>query len=42
MSGRTIAQMRELLRFAQQLGFDDDIQHWKQEIAAAERNTDAS
>lgn len=37
MSGYNLAQMRELLRLATQLGFADDVQHWEREIAAAER-----
>lgn len=42
MTAQTLPQMRELLRLAQQLGFDDDIQHWKQQIAAAEEANRAS
>ncbi len=33
---RTIAQMRELLRMAEALGFTDDVAHWRFEIARAE------
>jgi hypothetical protein len=32
----TLAQMRELLRIAKQLGFADEIEHWENEIARAE------
>lgn len=32
-----IAQLRELLSLARQLGFQDDVEHWEAEIAAAER-----
>jgi hypothetical protein len=34
----TVAQMRHLLSLAEELGFWDDVQHWKAEIARAEKS----
>ena len=36
-----LAQLREALRLATILGFEDDVEHWKNEIAKAEGRADA-
>lgn len=36
----SIAQMKEALRLARQLGFWDDVVHWETEIRKAEASND--